>query len=170
MIKGQPPSATPAPWQLERPRPSQRDAATKQIIGLLQRDGRRPFAEIAAEVGLDEDEVERRVDALVRSGSLLFTAVTDPLELGFAREAMLVVTVEGAHLEQVTEELKQVQEIYYLVSTAGGSDLLCEVIGDSDAHLLEIVTRKIKPLPGVVSVHTYLYLRTEKQAYDWGVR
>ena len=54
--------------------------------------------------------------------------------------------------------------------TAGGFDILAEVVGRSDAHLLELVTRGSGRSPGVVSIHTFLYLELEKQTYTWGVR
>jgi Lrp/AsnC family transcriptional regulator for asnA, asnC and gidA len=57
-----------------------------------------------------------------------------------------------------------------VVITAGGFDILVEVVGESDAHLLELVTARIRPIPGVASIHTFLYLELEKQTYNWGVR
>lgn len=170
MIKGQLPGEGDGPvWVRSRPRPRPLDPATKQIVGMLQRDGRRPFAEIAEAIGIEEAEVASRVERLVEAGVLVFTAVTDPLELGFARQAMLGLRVAEEHLPDVVATLKQVEEIYYIVRTAGGFELLLEVIGHSDAHLLELVASRIKPIPGVLAVHTFLYLELVKQAYDWGV-
>ena len=97
------------------------------------------------------------------------TAVTDPLQVGFARQAMLGVMVEG-HRKPVAEALAAIEEVDYVVMTAGGFDILAEVVGESDAHLLELVTARIRPIPGIVSIHTFLYLELEKQTYTWGVR
>jgi Lrp/AsnC family transcriptional regulator for asnA, asnC and gidA len=95
-------------------------------------------------------------------------AVTDPLQLGFARQAMVGVIVEG-DLKPVAEALAAVEEVDYVVITAGGFDILAEVVGQSDAHLLELVTSRIRPIPGVKSIHTFLYLELQKQTYSWGV-
>ncbi len=149
------------------------DDQSRRILRLLQRDARRPYAEIAAELGLDEDDVVRRVDRLVADGVVSFTVVTDPLMIGFAREAMLGITFDPDLTEEerdaTTRAVAEVPDVHYLVRVEGAFDLLCEVIGISDAHLLEVLTRKVKPIAGISRVHTYLYLSTEKLTYDYGL-
>lgn len=170
MIKGERVSeGRPVPRHSTRPPQADLDPATKSIIGLLQRDGRRPYAEIAEVLGLSEEDVVARVRRLTEAGVIQITAVTDPLQLGFARQAMLGLRVEHEHVKAVASTLAEIDEVVYVVLTAGGFELIAEVIGNSDAHLLEIVTR-IKPLPGVTSLHTFLYLELEKQVYTWGTR
>ena len=170
MIKGERASeGRPLPRHSTSPRPAEMDPATKKIIGLLQLDGRRPYAEIADEVGIPEEEVVERVRRLTDAGVIQITAVTDPLQLGFARQAMLGLRVELDRVKEVAAQLAEIDEVVYVVLTAGGFEIISEVIGNSDAHLLEIVAR-IKPLTGVVSIHTFLYLELEKQVYTWGTR
>jgi Lrp/AsnC family transcriptional regulator for asnA, asnC and gidA len=98
------------------------------------------------------------------------SAVSDPLQLGFARQAMLGITVEKGQEKRIGQRLAEVPEIVYIVLTAGGFSILAEVVGTSDAHLLELVTSVIKPTPGVLTIHTFLYQELEKQTYTWGVR
>ncbi|WP_235562119.1 Lrp/AsnC family transcriptional regulator [Marmoricola sp. Leaf446] len=152
-----------------RPPQARMDPESKAIVGLLQRDGRRPYAEIADELGLTELEVEQRVRRLQDAGLLQITAVTDPLQMGFARQAMLGVTVCGVPPKVVARSVSEIPEVSYVVLTAGGFDLLVEVIGTSDAHLLELVTL-IKPIDGVTAIQPFLYLELHKQTYTWGVR
>jgi Lrp/AsnC family transcriptional regulator for asnA, asnC and gidA len=144
------------------------DAASKAIIELLQQDGRRSYEDIGVAVGLTETAVRHRVSQLIDAGVMQIVAVTDPLQLGFARQAMVGVIVEG-ELKPVAEALAAIEEVDYVVITAGGFDILAEVVGQSDAHLLELVTSRIRPIPGVVSIHTFLYLELQKQTYTWGV-
>jgi Lrp/AsnC family transcriptional regulator for asnA, asnC and gidA len=144
------------------------DPISKAIIEQLQQDGRRSYAMIGELVGRSEEAVRQRVTQLVDSGVMQIVAVTDPLQLGFARQAMIGVIVEGP-LKPVAEKLAAIEEVDYVVITAGGFDILAEVVGRSDAHLLELVTSMIRPIPGVVSIHTFLYLELEKQTYTWGV-
>lgn len=170
MIKGQPPgSDNPIPRHASRPAHAVLDSVTKSIIGLLQIDGRRPMSDIAERVGLPEDEVAERVRVLIERGLIQITAVTDPLQLGFARQAMLGLNVEHQLVKRVASMLAEIDEVVYVVITAGGFQIVAEVIGDSDAHLMEVVAR-IKPLPGVTTIHTFLYLELEKQVYSWGTR
>jgi Lrp/AsnC family transcriptional regulator for asnA, asnC and gidA len=144
------------------------DPISKAIIEQLQQDGRRSYATIGELVGRSEEAVRQRVTQLIDSGVMQIVAVTDPLQLGFARQAMIGVIVEG-DLKRVAEALAAIEEVDYVVITAGGFDILAEVVGQSDAHLLELVTSRIRPIPGVVSIHTFLYLELQKQTYSWGV-
>ncbi len=140
------------------------DRVSKSIIEMLQVDGRRSFASIA------ESAVSQRVTQLSDTGVIQITAVSDPLQLGFARQAMIGITVEDTAVKTVAEALSDIPEVVYVVITAGGFDILAEVVGVSDAHLLELVTARIKPINGIIAIHTFLYLELQKQTYTWGVR
>lgn len=145
------------------------DSTSKAIIEQLQQDGRRPYAAIGKAVGLSEAAVRQRVQRLIESGAMQIVAVTNPLELGFARQAMIGIRVEGA-LDEVSDLLAEMTEIDYVVVTAGSFDILAEVVCESDEDLLEILSNRIRTLPGVRSTETFVYLRLRKQTYSWGVR
>jgi Lrp/AsnC family transcriptional regulator for asnA, asnC and gidA len=145
------------------------DEVAKSIIEQLQQDGRRSYAAIGKAVGLSEAAVRQRVQRLTESGVMQIVAVTDPLQLGFDRQAMIGLNVEGA-LEPVAEALAAMDEIDYVVITAGGFDLLCEVVCESDAQLLELLSSRIRAVPGVRSTQTFMYLKLAKQTYSWGAR
>lgn len=145
------------------------DEVSKAIIEQLQQDGRRSYAAIGKVVGLSEAAVRQRVQRLIDHGVMQVVAVTDPLELGFARQAMVGVRVSGP-LEGVADALAEMPEVDYVVITAGAYDLLVEVVCESDEHLLELISTKIRALEGVVSTETFMYLKLRKQTYSWGVR
>ena len=142
------------------------DAVSKAIIEQLQQDGRRPYATIGKAVGLSEAAVRQRVQRLIESGAMQIVAVTDPVELGFARQAMIGITVEGP-IEPVAEALAAMDDIDYVVVTAGGFDLLAEVVCESDAHLLEMLSTHIRAIPGVRTTQSFVYLKLHKQTYPW---
>ncbi|MGH3496325.1 MAG: Lrp/AsnC family transcriptional regulator [Nocardioidaceae bacterium] len=145
------------------------DDVSKGIIEQLQQDGRRPYAAIGKAVGLSEAAVRQRVQRLLDHGVMQIVAVTDPLQLGFARQAMIGLTVEGP-LEPIADALAEMDEIDYVVVTAGGFDLLAEVVCESDEHLLEVVSTRIRTIPGVRATESFVYLKLRKQTYSWGVR
>ena len=145
------------------------DDVSKAIIEQLQADGRRSYAAIGKVVGLSEAAVRQRVQRLIDAGVMQVVAVTDPLELGFARQAMVGVKVSGP-LEPVADAIAELDEVDYVVITAGSFDLLVEVVCESDEHLLEILSEKIRSLDAVVSTETFMYLQLRKQTYSWGVR
>jgi Lrp/AsnC family transcriptional regulator, regulator for asnA, asnC and gidA len=152
----------------DRP-PAVLDEVSKGIIEQLQQDGRRSYAAIGKVVGLSEAAVRQRVQRLVDSGVMQVVAVTDPLELGFARQAMVGIRVTGA-LEPVADALAELPEVDYVVITAGQYDVLAELVCESDDHLLSLISGKIRTIDGVVSTETFMYLQLRKQTYSWGVR
>ncbi len=145
------------------------DEVSKAIVEQLQQDGRRSYASIGKVVGLSEAAVRQRVQRLVENGVMQVVAVTDPLQLGFARQAMIGVSVNGP-LEEVADSLAELDEVDYVVVTAGRYDLLVEVVCETDEHLLDLISSKIRSLDGVVSTETFMYLKLRKQTYSWGVR
>lgn len=145
------------------------DAVSKAIIEQLQIDGRQPYGAIGRAVGLSEAAVRQRVQRLLEAGVIQIVAVTDPMQVGFPRAAMVGVHVEG-DVEAVADAMEAMAEVDYLVICAGGFDLMAEVVAENDDHLLEIVNRRIRAIPGVRSTETFVYLKLRKQIYTWGTR
>ena len=145
------------------------DAVSKAIIEQLQEDGRRPYAAIGKAVGLSEAAVRQRVQKLLDQGVMQIVAVTDPLTVGFRRQAMVGINVEG-DIDPVAEALPALDEVEYVVITAGSFDLLVEIVCEDDDHLLEMINKRIRALPGVRSTESFVYLKLRKQTYTWGTR
>jgi Lrp/AsnC family transcriptional regulator, regulator for asnA, asnC and gidA len=144
------------------------DHVSKQIVEQLQQDGRRSYASIGKAVGLSEAAVRQRVQRLIESGAMQIVAVTDPMTLGFRRQAMIGLRC-GGDLERVADQLACLDEIDYVVITAGSFDLLIEVVCEDDDQLLEILSR-VRSIPTVTTTETLVYLRLRKQTYSWGTR
>ena len=148
--------------------PKRLDATAKRIIELLQEDGRISYAAIAKAVGLSEAAARARVQKLLDSEIMQVVAVTDPTQVGFTRQAMIGVRTEGDPMK-VGDRLAEVAEVDYVVTTAGSFDLLVEVVCEDDPHLLDVI-RRVRELEGVVSSETFVYLKLNKQHYNWGTR
>jgi Lrp/AsnC family transcriptional regulator for asnA, asnC and gidA len=144
------------------------DEISKRIIEQLQADGRQSYAAIGKAVGLSEAAVRQRVQRLQETGVMQIVAVTDPLMLGFRRQAMIGIRCDG-DLQKVADQLSSMEEIDYVVLTAGSFDLLLEVVCEDDDHLLEILSR-VRGVPSVTSTETFVYLKLCKQTYTWGTR
>ncbi|MHB1613379.1 MAG: Lrp/AsnC family transcriptional regulator [Actinomycetes bacterium] len=153
----------------DRPAGAALDAVSKAIIEQLQEDGRRPYATIGRAIGLSEAAVRQRVTRLVDNGVIQIVAVTDPTQVGFARQAMIGIRVDG-EIEPVAEKLAAMPEVDYVVITAGTFDLLVEVVCEDDDHLLELLSTRIRAVPSVRSTESFVYLKLHKQLYNWGTR
>jgi Lrp/AsnC family transcriptional regulator for asnA, asnC and gidA len=120
-------------------------------------------------VGLSEAAVRQRVQKLLDQGVMQIVAVTDPLTVGFRRQAMVGINADG-DLEPVAEALTAMQEVEYVVMTAGSFDILAEIVCEDDDHLLDVINKRIRVLPGVRSTESFVYLKLKKQTYMWGTR
>ena len=145
------------------------DETNKAIIEQLQADGRRSYAAIATAVGLSEAAVRQRVQRLLDAGIMQFVAVTDPLQVGFTRQAMIGVRADG-DLREIAAKLSALPEVDYVVITAGSFDILIEVVCENDAHLLAMLNDSVRSVPGVRDTETFVYLELAKQTYTWGTR
>jgi len=150
-------------------KPIQLDDVSKKIIEQLQTDGRRSYAEIGKAVGLSEAAVRQRVQKLTDSGVMQVVAVTDPMQLGFYRQAMIGVRVTG-DTTLVAEQLGRLPAVDYVVLTAGSFDILAEVVCENDEDLIDLLNKQIRAIEGVQSTETFVYLKLHKQFYNWGTR
>ena len=142
----------------------------KRIIEHLQQDGRRPFTQIASELGVSEAAVRARTNRLIEKGILQVVGVTDPLKLGFQQWAMIGVRVEAARLIEVAEQIAEFPETDYVVVTAGSFDILVEAVAEDNDALLQFLSERLRKIPGVRETETFVYLRLMKQSYQWGTR
>jgi Lrp/AsnC family transcriptional regulator, regulator for asnA, asnC and gidA len=145
------------------------DDISKAIIKELQEDGRRAYATIGKAVGLSEAAVRQRVQKLLEGGVMQIVAVTDPKQIGFDRQVMIGINVNG-DVEEVAAKLGAISEVDYVVITAGSFDILAEAVVTDDAHLLRLIGREIRPIEGICRTETFHYLKLSKQTYNWGVR
>ncbi|MEH6780398.1 MAG: Lrp/AsnC family transcriptional regulator [Rhodoglobus sp.] len=150
-------------------KPVHLDDVSKSIIEQLQNDGRRSYAEIGKAVGLSEAAVRQRVQKLTESGVMQIVAVTDPMQLGFFRQAMIGIQISG-DTTSVAEKIGKLPSVDYVVLTAGSFDLLVEVVCENDDDLIDLLNRDIRGIEGVRSTETFVYLRLHKQFYNWGTR
>lgn len=145
-------------------------ALDRSIIDALQRDGRRPYTQIAADLGVSESTIRQHTERLIKRGVLQVVGVTDPLRLGYDQMAMVGVRCESERLLGVADEVSLLPEVTYVVVTAGAYDLLVETVCRDNAELLVFLADKLRRIPGVVSTETFVYLRITKQSFHWSSR
>ena len=138
------------------------------IIRSLQYDGRSPFTKIAADLGISEGTVRRRVKRLTDSGVLQIVAVVEPQHLGWAAAGMIGVTVQVGQADTVAHQLAQFPEVSYLFMASGEFDLFVEVFCRDREHFVSFLNQKLQQVPGVERTQTFMILKTYKLSYRWG--
>ncbi len=145
------------------------DDVSRRLVEALQQDGRRSYAALAQDVGLSEAAVRQRVRRLLDDGVMQIVAVTDPMTVGFSRQAMVGIKAVG-DLRAIADRLSNLPELEYVVLCAGSFDLLVELVCEDDEHLLRLLDESIRSIEGVRETETFVYLRLVKQTYGWGTR
>jgi Lrp/AsnC family transcriptional regulator for asnA, asnC and gidA len=146
------------------------DDLDKAIIKCLQQDGRRPYAQIGRELKVPEATVRQRAERLISRGIVQVVGVTDPLAMGFQQPALIGLKVEAGRLEEISQQIGALDEVTYLVVTAGRYDLVCEVVCEDNDHLLRVLTERFAGIKGIKSTETLVELRFVKESYQWGAR
>jgi Lrp/AsnC family transcriptional regulator for asnA, asnC and gidA len=138
------------------------------IIRRLQYDGRLPFTRIAAELGISEGAVRRRVKRLTESGLLQIVAVVEPQFLGWNAAGMIGVTVQSGQVDAVAHQIAQFPEVSYLFMVSGEFDLFVEVYCKDMDHFVSFLSQELQQVPGVVHTRTFMILKMYKLSYRWG--
>lgn len=144
------------------------DEVDRGIIEKLQVDGRRSYAEIAAELGVSASTVQQRAFRLIERNLLKVRAVTNPILMGVPVVATIALEVDGAILRETAVELAKFEAINYVVLCAGSYDIQIEVACRDNAHLIDLIT-EISKIAGVRATETSIYLEIVKNTYQWGV-
>ena len=144
------------------------DETDRAIVSYLQYDGRMPYTKIAAELGLTEGGIRRRVKKLINQGSLQIVGIVEPHDMGLEEASMIAVTVEGRPIDDVAEEIAELPEVTYLFQAAGEFDLFIEVFCRDREHFVNFLNKKLQRIPGVRSTQSYLILQRYKLSYRWG--
>jgi Lrp/AsnC family transcriptional regulator for asnA, asnC and gidA len=136
------------------------------ILSLLQRDGRRPYTEIAHALGVSEGTVRNRVYRLLEEQVIQIVGQVDPYHLGFDAPAIMGISVQPASVEAAAEQIAAFPEVSYLLLVSGEFDLIVEVMCEDREHLGNFLNQKLRQVPGVQSIHTFLILKTVKADYE----
>ena len=151
------------------PRPKHTlDRLDLSIIRCLQKDGRRPYAEIAVQLGISASTVQQRAARLIESGAVQITAVADSATLGYPVAATVAVKVDGVRLKAAADAIAKFSEVGYVAICTGSNDLLLEVGCRDNEELIDFISSKLSKIKGVRETEIYLYLRIVKNTYQWG--
>jgi len=144
------------------------DEIDRAIVAHLQYDGRMPFTNIAAEVGISEGSVRRRVKRLVDGEVLQIVGIVEPQYLDWQAAAMIGVTVQAGQVDAVADQIAHFPEVSYLFMASGGFDLFVEVYCRDREHLVSFLSERLQQVPGVERTETFMILKLYKLSYRWG--
>ncbi|MEA2333058.1 MAG: hypothetical protein QOH58_3196 [Thermoleophilaceae bacterium] len=138
------------------------------IIRQLQTDGRRPFAQIARELGVAEKTVRKRVHELCERDVIEITTVADPQLLGYRAMALLGIQTEARRpAGDIADDVGNIDGVDYVAETTGRYSIFAEVLCRDAEELRNKLQQEISPIDGIQSIETFPYLRLHFQFPDW---
>ncbi len=144
------------------------DPTERQILRLLQSDGRLSNVALAGRVGLSESPCFRRVKQLERSGLIKgYAAVVDQRLLGLEVTAFVLVNMEkqpDAATEAFIAAVEAEEHIVECYATSGPHDYLMKVVARSIDHFSELCMQRILKFPGVHHVESSFSLKEIKHS------
>ena len=145
------------------------DQIDRDIIRLLQRDGRTSNTEIGRALGLTETTIRKRIGRLVGERLVSIVAVPTPAAVGMTTSAIIGISVQLVNLHDVSERLVACREVRYVGLSTGRYDVIVEAFFDDHEHLLEFISNTLGGMEGVTGVETSLILKVAKFSYEWEI-
>lgn len=152
-----------------RPSDTPYDELDRQIVALLQKDGRRPNTEIGQLLGVTETTVRKRIGRLVSENLIKVVAVPSPEVVGMTMSAIVGINVEMNSLHDVAAALEALPQTRYVGFSTGPYDLIIEIFFRSHEQLLELLSKKLSRIPGITKTDTSVILKVTKFAYEWEI-
>ena len=145
------------------------DSMDRDIVQILQVDGRTSNSEIARRLGVTETTVRKRLAALLEGDYIEIVAVPSPRLAGFSQSAIMGITTNLRDLRAIAAAVTACPEVRYCGVSTGRYNLIVEAFFVDNTHLVEFVSDVLGQMPGVTDVETSLILTIEKFSADWQI-
>ncbi len=141
------------------------DEIDRQIISILQQDGRAPFAQIAERLHVSAGMVRVRYNRLVEMGALRVVGITNPVRMGHQTMALIGIKVEANRLMEIADEVSALDEVIYLIIVSGAYDIIAEIVCKDQNHLLQFLTERLYKIEGIRESESFMHLKIVKEIY-----
>lgn len=155
--------------EAKRMRTGPLDGTDRDIIAMLQSDGRTSNREIGRTLGISEATVRNRIGRLTEDGLINIVAVPTPVAVGLTMSAIIGVSVQLPRLDEVVNTVVGYREVRYAGLSTGQFDLIIEAFFEDQEQMLDFVTKKLGRLEGVSDVETSVILKVAKFSYEWEI-
>lgn len=135
------------------------DPLDREIVERLIENGRSTNRSIARQVGVSEAVVANRIQKLLSSRVLRFTAQQDIFAAGLAFNAYVDITVRGATNEEVARQLAQLEEVFSVTICAEDPTIMIWVAAADEHRFAEVLLYELPQIEGIHEVCTLTPLK-----------
>ncbi|MGA6926205.1 MAG: Lrp/AsnC family transcriptional regulator [Desulfosarcina sp.] len=144
------------------------DRVDRNLVSLLQKDGRMPIVAIAKKLGISETTARSRLKRLITDEVIKVVAVSNPIRLGFEIIGNIKLSIDLKKKDRILQALKQIEALNYVALTTGGNDIDIDFIAGSLSEFKTLVFENVSQIDGVNSVETSLIVELIKNTWDYG--
>jgi Lrp/AsnC family transcriptional regulator for asnA, asnC and gidA len=136
------------------------DDLDRKILGIITKNARMPFKDVAAECNVSRAAIHQRVQRLIDLGVITGSAyLVNPKTLGYQISTYIGIKLEkGSLYKEVVPELEKIPEVVECHFTLGPYTLLIKLYAKNDEHLMQLLNNRIQEINGVVSTETLMSL------------
>lgn len=136
------------------------DTIDRKIIGILIKNARIPFKDVAAECNVSRAAIHQRVQHLVEDGVITGSRFDiNPKSLGYSTCTYVGITLEkGSMYKDVVEELLKIPEVVECHFTTGPYTMLVKLYARDNEQLMDLLNGKLQGIHGVVATETLISL------------
>ena len=136
------------------------DRLDKKILGILSKNARIPFKDVAAECCVSRAAIHQRVQHLVEDGVITGSGFdVNPKSIGYTTCTYVGLNLErGSMYKNVVQRLLSIPEIVECHFTTGPHTMLVKLYARDNEQLMDLLNNQMQGIPGVVSTETLISL------------
>lgn len=142
---------------------NQLDSIDLAILEQLKNDGRRSFADIAADLKVSAGTIRNRIKRLEDDGILKFIGLVNPNHLSLSSYASVFIRVNPPSLiQQIVETLSEYSEVNFLATVAGEHHLHVDILCENNDQFMRFMRDQVHTIEGIVDTKTTMVLQVHK--------
>lgn len=136
------------------------DSLDRKILGILSKNARIPFKDVAAECGVSRAAIHQRVQHLIENGVITGSGFdVNAKALGYSTCTYVGITLERGNMyKSVVEQLEHIPEIVECHFTTGPYTVLVKLYARDNEQLMDLLNNQMQSIPGVVATETLISL------------
>ncbi|MFN3489214.1 MAG: Lrp/AsnC family transcriptional regulator [Emticicia sp.] len=134
------------------------DEFDKKILVQLEKDGRKPYSEIAKNLNISNTMVHQRVTRMKKIGILKGAGIIlDERKLGYEWSAFTgLVLKEDSDSKTIIEELRKIPEVTECYYITGQYTLYIRIVAKSNEHMRSVLYDKIDHISGILKTESMI--------------
>jgi len=139
----------------------------RHLIYELQKNARASLKELAYAVGVSPMTIRRHIKYLIKNQTIDFTAIPNTGTLGYPVLSFARIKTEPTRTGYVAESCVQYPQVHYVGITAGPTQVLITLHGNSHNEISEFLSRELSKTDGIIAVDSFVFLEVMKQTFTW---